>query len=169
MKNMQNTYYRIREQSLGKKEDGKYFLFQNAKWVPDENHVIMDLLVGFDPSEPEDSPYRFGSGTVFDIDEISYEEAMEILSDQTVDFLLEKWKKDLVPKKEAWDRDPEWPAKYVKTRFELNGFRYVLLPEHLGLSYNCWDQGFMETFQGHMSEDLEAFGAANIHEIGFLD
>ncbi|MBQ5356411.1 MAG: hypothetical protein IIU08_11135, partial [Clostridia bacterium] len=56
---------------LGKKEDGKYFLFQNAKWVPDENHVIMDLLVGFDPSEPEDSPYRFGSGTVFDIDSCS--------------------------------------------------------------------------------------------------
>ena len=169
MKNRQNTYCRIREQLLGKKEDGKYFLFLNAKWVPDENHAIMDRLVGSDPSEPEDSPYRFGSGTVFCLDDVPYEKAMQILSDQTVDFLIEKWKKDLVPEKEAWDRNPEWPAKYVKTRFELNGFQYVILPEHLGLSYNCWDQGFMESFQGRMSEDLEAFGAVNIHAIGFLD
>ena len=88
MKNKQNTYYRIREQSLGKKEDGKYFLFQNAKWVPDENHVITDLLVGFDPSEPEDSPYRIGNTSVlFEMDEITEDQAISLINQQLLDFL----------------------------------------------------------------------------------
>ncbi len=37
----------------------------------------MDHLVGYDPSEPEDSPYRFGSTDVLmEMDEISKEKAM---------------------------------------------------------------------------------------------
>ena len=47
----------------------------------DEKHRIMDYLEGFDPSEPEDSPYRFGNTSVMmEIDEISEEKAKEIMS-----------------------------------------------------------------------------------------
>ena len=170
MTEKQVTYYLIEKCRIGKKEDVAYYLFIDAEWVWDEKNVIMDHLVGYDPSEPADSPYAIGNTSIIDeIEEISFDKAIRVINDQTTEFLIDKWKKDLVPEKEAWDRNPGWPAKYVKTRFELNGFQYVILPEHLGLSYNCWDQGFMESFQGRMSDDLEAFGAVNIHEIGFLD
>ena len=62
-----------------------------------------------------------------------------------------------------------WPSKCVETEFVINGVRYSIFPPDIGLTYDCWDQGFMELFQGHMSEDLEAIGAVNIRAIGFLD
>ena len=88
---------------------------------------------------------------------------------QTVDGLIEKWKKDLVPLKEEWDRKPGWPAKLVRTEFVLDGVWYEVRPEDLGLTDDCWDQGFMESYQKVMSDDLRACGATRIHNVGFLD
>ena len=88
---------------------------------------------------------------------------------QILDFLKEKWKKDMAKEKEEWDKDPGWPAKLVKTEFVLNGIKYVLDPADIGLSDDCWDQGFMETFQKRMEKDLEANGATDIYSTGFMD
>ena len=42
----------------------------------------MDRLVGYDPSEPPDSPYRFGNGSIMaQMDEISYERAKELIGE----------------------------------------------------------------------------------------
>ena len=88
---------------------------------------------------------------------------------QIIDALKAKWKKDLAPKKEEWDKAPGWPSKMVETTFKLNGNDYRILPRDLGLSNDCWDQGFMESVQSVLEKDLEAAGATHIHSTGFID
>lgn len=162
------TYYLIREGRLGKKTDDGYFLFDVSGWIPDERNVIRDHLMGYDPND--DTPYGFGSLSIMDeIEEITEEGAVQIMNRQTIEGLTAKWKKDFVKEKEEWDKHPGWPAKLVKTKFTLNGIEYTLEPHDLGLSDDCWDQGFMETIQGRMRKDLEACGAVGIYNLGFLD
>ena len=73
------TYYLIWHSVVGKQESGRYYIFRNGQWEPDENSIIMDRLVGYDPSEPPGSPYGFGNGSVMaEMDEITYERAMEL-------------------------------------------------------------------------------------------
>lgn len=88
---------------------------------------------------------------------------------ETVEGLIEKWKKGLVPLKEEWDRKPGWPAKLVRTEFVLDEVWYEVRPEDWGLTDDCWDQGFMESYQKVMTDDLRACGATDICNIGFLD
>ncbi len=77
---MKNTiYYLVYESIVGKKEDERFFLFSNGEWIPDSGNVIMDHLMGYDPSEPEGSPYRIGNLSVMDeIEEITCERAEEL-------------------------------------------------------------------------------------------
>lgn len=50
-----------------------------GKWV-NGNHELSDSRVGFDPSEPEDSPYRYGNVSCMDdITEITKEEAEKFI------------------------------------------------------------------------------------------
>lgn len=73
-------YYLIRERLLGKEENNQYYLFKNNEWVIDENNVIFNHLIGFDPFEPEDSPYCLGSGSIMDeIEIINEDEAMKFI------------------------------------------------------------------------------------------
>ncbi len=83
-------YYLIRGSVVGKREqnEGSYpkdFIFRNGKWVSDDRSMISDRLVGYDASEPADSPYRFGSMSVMEeIEEISENDAMTLIADKTV-------------------------------------------------------------------------------------
>lgn len=53
---------------------------KNEKWV-DGGFTLWDNRVGFDPSEPEGSPYRYGNGSCMeDIIEITKEEAEAFIS-----------------------------------------------------------------------------------------
>lgn len=174
MKEKRVSYYLIRNRILAKREnDGKYdsdYLFRDGKWVKDFRHVIMNHLMGFDSSEPEDSPYRYGNTDILmEIDKISEEHAIPIMNQQILDFLKNKWKEEFAPKKEEWDKKPRWPAKLVKIKFSLHGVKYSLSPVDMGLMDDCWDQGFMEMIQPDISEDLEECGATDIYNIGFID
>ena len=40
------------------------FLISKSMWVKAEPNLINDYLWGFDPSEPEGSPYRFNNGSI---------------------------------------------------------------------------------------------------------
>lgn len=86
MKEKNTTYYLIFKRIVGKREEAPKhsdYLFEDGKWVPDKNCVIMDHLIGFDPHEPADSPYIFGNLSIMDqIEEISYEEAMERIREE---------------------------------------------------------------------------------------
>ncbi len=76
----ETVYYLILDTVVGKREDGKYYLFSENGWIPDTGSVIMDRLVGYDPSEPPGSPYGIGNGSVMaELEEISCERAMELI------------------------------------------------------------------------------------------
>ncbi|MBQ6492241.1 MAG: hypothetical protein IJI92_00015 [Erysipelotrichaceae bacterium] len=74
-------YYKIHDPNvLGMSEDRKYYLYINGKWEKDSNYIIFGKLNGYDPYEPEGSPYGWGSTSVMDeIEEISEEEAKRIM------------------------------------------------------------------------------------------
>ena len=174
MEEKKTVYYLIHDRVIAKREkDGDYnrdYILREGKWVVDSDHVIMDHLAGYDPSEPEDSPYRFGSTSVLmEMDEISLEQATLIINQQILDTLKDKWKVEFAAKKEEWDKKPGWPAKLVETKYTLNGLKYSLLPIDIGLTYDCWDQGFMETIQSDIEKDLKLYGATEIYNFGFLD
>ena len=71
------VYYLINDRLLGKREgDYAYYLFRDGNWIKDENWLILGKLGGYDDSEPDDSPYGWGSTSVMDeIKEISKQEA----------------------------------------------------------------------------------------------
>ena len=75
-----NTYFLIKDKYVGKCRDGKYFVFESGKWLPDTKYVIMDRLLGFDESEPLDSPYRMGSTSVMDEIEVIPSERVDELT-----------------------------------------------------------------------------------------
>ena len=73
------TYYLIRERRLGKTQDDGYYLYDNGEWIPDEKNVILDHLMGFDPSE--DSFYGFGNAQIMDeMEEITEEQALAFMN-----------------------------------------------------------------------------------------
>ena len=164
------TYYLIRETLLGKRDQAGDHLYGEGAWKPDVRNVIRDHLIGYDPYEPDDSPYKTGNLSIMDeIEEITEQEAVKLINEQIIDRLKDKWKKEFASRKEKWDKDPGWPAKLVESQFTLNGNRYTIKPNDLGLDDDCWDQGFMETIQGDLSKDLEESGATDICNFGFLD
>ncbi len=91
-------YYRVWRKVIAKRVNhkGHYddYLFKSGKWVRDEEHVIMDHLMGFDPTEPDDSPYRIGNtGILMEMDEISEEKAISSINHQILAVLKKEWKK----------------------------------------------------------------------------
>ena len=81
---MKKTYYLIKERILGKREEDEEirdYLFLNGAWMPDYRMKIFSYLMGFDPSEPEDSPYAVGNSDIMDdIEEISEERAVGLVT-----------------------------------------------------------------------------------------
>lgn len=171
MKKEKLNFYYLKDTGLvAKGYSFHHWIYYNYKWNQDTKSIVFDKLCGFDPSEPDDSPYAFGSTSVMDeIEEISYETAMDILAEQIVTNLLLKWSEDFKERKAEWDQNPEWPAKHVETSFCLFGNRYTLTADDLGLPEGPWDEGFMETIQKDMETDLAEVGATEISSIGFLD
>ena len=79
--NANTTYYLILNKQLGKEEDGKYYLYTNGSWIPDTKSTILGRLMGFDPSEPADSPYAMGNIDIMDtIDVITEQQAREFIN-----------------------------------------------------------------------------------------
>ena len=79
--NSNTTYYLILNRQLGKEEDGKYYLYTNGSWVPDTKSTILGRLMGFDPSEPADSPYAMGNMDIMDtIELITEHQALQFIA-----------------------------------------------------------------------------------------
>lgn len=173
MSKKQPTYYLIKGKILGKRSGEKRILdrlFIDGQWRRDVYHVIQDHLIGYDPFGPDDSPYGIGSLSVIDeMEEISGEKMKEIMGPQIVKYLKKKWIGDFQEEKQEWDRDPGWPAKLVVTKFTLFGTEYAIRPKDLGWDGDGFDQGFMESVQDKMEEDLKAVGAEHVFSDGFLE
>ena len=87
----------------------------------------------------------------------------------SVQNLIKKWKEKYTQAKTEWDKKPKWPAKQVSTSFYLYGKRYVLKPEDFGWDKTSFDEGFMESIQKKLENDLMKVGATKITSSGFLD
>jgi len=76
---MSVTYYRIKDKDLlGKEEDYVPYLYKPGKgWVVDNDNILMDRVMGYDDSEPANSPYKIGSTSVLDLIEEISEKAAE--------------------------------------------------------------------------------------------
>ena len=82
--NNTTTYYLIRNRTLGKKEGNSYYLFKDGSWVPDTKSTILGRLMGFDPSEPADSPYAMGNMDIMDtIEPITEQQAIEFINNRS--------------------------------------------------------------------------------------
>lgn len=169
---MKTTYYLILDRIVGKRvnEDKYYkdYLFKKGQWVPDDRMVIDHHLMGFDSSEPLDSPYRHFNGSVMsEIDVIPEDKAKQLMSKQTVNYLKEKWSNELL--QDRWEPGQGYLARLVKTTFKLYGVDYEIHPMDLGLSNSCLDQGLMEWHQETIGRDLKEYGATEIHHYGEID
>lgn len=82
--NSNTTYYLILNKQLGKEEDGKYYLYTNGSWIPDTKSTILGRLMGFDLSEPADSPYAMGNMDIMDtIELITEQQAREFINNRS--------------------------------------------------------------------------------------
>ena len=82
--NANTTYYLILNNQLGKEEDDKYYLYTNGSWIPDTKSTILGRLMGFDPSEPADSPYAMGNMDIMDtIELITEQQAIEFINNHS--------------------------------------------------------------------------------------
>ena len=59
------------------------FYDKNTKsWIPDDSCIFSDRLMGYDSSEPKDSPYKIGDTSELEkIREITEEEAIKLISE----------------------------------------------------------------------------------------
>ena len=78
---METRYFYIKDENkYGKREDGVDYIFSYGKWIKDSEHLISDRLIGYDPYEDDDSPYKIGNTSIMDqIIEISEKEIRNIL------------------------------------------------------------------------------------------
>lgn len=74
------TYYYISDLNIvGKEEEFIPYIYDKIKgWVVDQSNILIDRILGYDDTEPEDSTYRLGNLNMLDrITEITEEEALK--------------------------------------------------------------------------------------------
>ncbi len=79
---MSVIYYRINDLDLlGKEEDFIPYLYKPEKgWTVDNDNILMDRIMGYDNSEPDNSPYGIGNLSMMErVEEITEEEANRIM------------------------------------------------------------------------------------------
>ena len=99
MKEKEFNYYLMQDRGIVAKGvyfDNWIFDFESRSWVKDTKYIISDALMGYDPGEPEGSPYGVGSTSEMDeIKHIDYKTAMQFISDTIVQNLIKKWKENM--------------------------------------------------------------------------
>lgn len=77
-----DVYYEITDLKLiAKLGDGPYIYDPKQGWVIDKEFRLLDRLLGYDASEPKDSPYAIGNTDMLNrVREISKEEAEKLIA-----------------------------------------------------------------------------------------
>lgn len=125
-----------------------------------------------DPNDPTSVPVNVEEVSDSDWDnEISENMAMEIITDQTLAFLKEKWESDFAKRRDEWNKKPRWSAKLVETDFVLNGIKRSIVLQDLPelLRSVPWNEGFFESIQEDIETALKAYGATITGSWGFMD
>lgn len=80
------TYFKVHHPDLiGKEENDQYYVYVDKKWIPDNDAIILGKLIGYDPFEPDDSPYKTGNTSVMDEIEVISEEEMLSEIEENID------------------------------------------------------------------------------------
>lgn len=80
---MSIDYYHIKDLNMVAKEDEFVpYVYEPGKgWVVDKDHILMDRLMGYDNTEPADSPYRIGNTSMLEaVKEVSEKEAEKLIA-----------------------------------------------------------------------------------------
>lgn len=85
-------------------------------------------------------------------------------TDQLVNDLIRKWKEKYSEAYEEWEKKPLWYAKYVSTKFIINGIEKSLVAKTFG-----WSDGFFESVQGEIEAELVKHGAVITYSGGMMD
>ncbi len=143
-------YYLLEGELVAKRTLGDLsedLVFANAGWNSDnEGFLAKELSKGRDDCE------------------ISEDEAMRIITDQAINYLISDWKEKYDEAFKEWEKAPKWWAKLVETRFVMNGVEKSLVSDHMG-----WSDGFFESIQYEIESDLERHGAVITGSFGMMD
>ena len=91
------------------------------------------------------------------------------LTDQIVAKLMSQWKDRFAKEKEDWDKEPKWSAKLVSIDFVLNGIERTLYPKDFPFEDGPCYEGFIESIQKRVCEDLKEQGAFITGVNGMMD
>ena len=81
-------YYLILKNRLMCHLNNKTFEYINGKWESTSYNEILGRLIGFDPTEPKNSPYAMGNGDIMaEIEEITKEQVVEKYGTDIIDDL----------------------------------------------------------------------------------
>lgn len=171
MEAMRMTYYLLKDSGLVAKGDRFHqWIYYDFAWHKDRESIVWSKLFRLESSDQVNSSNDIGSTSAMDeIEQISYQEAADILAEQIITNLLQKWSEKFRKQKEEWDENPLWSAKLVETSFCLFNTRFTLKLEDLGFDNTPESEGFMESIQKELEKDLAAVGATAIESCGFLD
>ncbi len=79
----ETKYFLILERIVAKEDSTGDYIYKDGKWERDTENMIWDRLMGYDPTEDSDSPYAIGNSSIMEeIEEITYERAMELIDKQ---------------------------------------------------------------------------------------
>lgn len=70
-------YYYVKDENIFAKGIGlsENYLYKNGEWVEDHEHIVSDRLMGYDPYEDDDSPYKIGNTEIMlQLEKITKEE-----------------------------------------------------------------------------------------------
>lgn len=137
--------------------------FDSQTWKKDENYIISDRLMGYDPGEPSGSPYGIGSTSEMEgLQRITYEKAMQMIGDRTVEHIIQALKETFQERKQKWDQNPGESAKDVEVSFFLFGTQYVLGTTDFGYQNTNCNQGLLKAFRKTIEIELRFAGADGI-------
>lgn len=81
---MDTTYYHIIDLNLvGKEEEYVPYIYnKDSGWEVDSENILMDRVMGYDASEPKESPYAIGNTYMMSrIEKITEEEANRLIAE----------------------------------------------------------------------------------------
>ncbi len=75
-------YYFIKDLSLFAKGEGIYknYIYVNDEWLLDKDHIVSNRLIGYDPYEDDDSPFKIGNTSIMDNIEVISEETFNTMN-----------------------------------------------------------------------------------------
>lgn len=83
---MNYKFYLINGNKLSYTDGKESFEYKNNEWIKINNSEIISRLIGYDPSEPSDSPYAIGNTDIMEsIKELTLEQVIESFGKSVID------------------------------------------------------------------------------------